>query len=95
MIPKKEGTVRFIKNYHRNNQKLVINPHPLYIIGKNIHKLKVLQYDTSIYIKMIYYTIQLSSQVKDMMTIFTEFGKFSYNRIPMKMCPSGDLFHAK
>ena len=30
-----------------------------------------------------------------MMTIVTEFGKFKYNRLPMGMCASGDIFQAK
>ena len=27
--------------------------------------------------------------------IVTEFGKFRYNRLPMGMCASGDIFQAK
>ena len=30
-----------------------------------------------------------------MTTIVTEFGKFEYNRLPMGMCASGDIFQAK
>ena len=30
-----------------------------------------------------------------MTTIVTEFGKFKYNRLPMGMCASGDIFQAK
>ena len=30
-----------------------------------------------------------------MTTIVTEFGKFRYNRLPMGMCASGDIFQAK
>ena len=30
-----------------------------------------------------------------MTMIVTEFGKFRYNRIPMGMCTSGDIFQSK
>ena len=30
-----------------------------------------------------------------MTTIVTEFGKFRYNRLPMGMCTSGDIFQTK
>ena len=29
------------------------------------------------------------------MTIVTEFGKFRYNRLPVGMCTSGDIFQSK
>ena len=44
---------------------------------------------------MGYYTIRLSPASQDMTTIVTEFGKLRYNRIPMGMCASGDIFQAK
>ena len=39
IIPKKEGNVRFITEYHRLNQKLVRNPYPLTRIDKTIQQL--------------------------------------------------------
>ena len=44
IIPKKEGTARFITDYHRPNQKLVSKPYPLPRIGENIQKLEGFQY---------------------------------------------------
>ena len=44
---------------------------------------------------MGYYTISVSPASQDMTTIVTEFGKFRYNRLPMGMCASGDIFQAK
>ena len=44
---------------------------------------------------MGYYTIRLSPASQDMTTIITEFGKFRYNRLPMGMCDSRDIFQAK
>ena len=53
------------------------------------------QYETALDIEMGYYTIRLSPASQDMTTIVTEFGKFRYNRLPMGMCASGDIFQAK
>ena len=41
IIPKKEGTVRFIIYYLRINHKLVEKPNPLPIIGNTIHQMEV------------------------------------------------------
>ena len=40
IISKKEGTIIFIKDYHRLNKKLATNPQPLLIIGEKITNFK-------------------------------------------------------
>ena len=60
-----------------------------------MHQLEGLQYTTELYIDMGYYKIRISLATQDMTTIFTEFGKFRYNRLPMGMCAYGDIFQAK
>ena len=89
IIPKKEGTVRFITEHHRINQKLVRKPYILPRIGETMQKLEVFQYVTALYLNMGYYTIIISPAIQDMTTIFTEFGEFIYNRLPMGMCTLG------
>ena len=91
-IPKKEGTVRFVTDYHRLNQKSVRNLYPLPRIGKPMQQLEGFQYATALDLSMGYYTIRLSPARYYMLTIFTKFGKFIYNRLPMGMCDSGDIF---
>ena len=77
------------------NQKLVINPYPLPRIGETMQQLEGFQYKTALDINMGYYTIRLSPASQDMTTIVTEFGKFKYNRLPLDICASGDIFQAK
>ena len=89
IIPKKEGTVRFIMDYHRLNQKLVRKPYPLPRIGKTVQKLEGFQYATALDTNVGYYTISLSPAIQDITTIVTGFGKFVYNCLPMGMCASG------
>ena len=40
ITPKKEGTVRFITDYHRLNQQLVRKPYPLPNIGETMQQLE-------------------------------------------------------
>ena len=58
-------------------------------------KLEGFQYTIALDINMEYYTIRLSPASQYMTTIFTEFGEFRYNCLPMGMCASGDIFHDK
>ena len=87
--------MRVITDYNRLNQKLVIKPYPLPRIGKTMHKLEGFQYVTALDLNMGYYTIRLFHASQYMKTIVTKFGKFRYNRLPIGMCASGDIFQAK
>ena len=85
----------FITDYHRLNQKLVIKPYPLPRLDKNMKQLEGLQYEKVLYLNMGYYTIRLFHASQDMTMIVTELGKFRYNRLPIGMCASEDIFQAK
>ena len=74
IIPNKDGTVRFITDYRRLNQKIVRNPYPLPRIGETMEHLEGFQYTTTLDLKMINYTIWLSPASQDITTIVTEFG---------------------
>ena len=60
-----------------------------------MQQLEGFQYATALDLNMGYYTIDLAESSKDITTIVTEFGKFRYNKLPMGMCISGDIFQAK
>ena len=60
-----------------------------------MQQLEGFQYATSLDIIMEYYTIRLSPASQYMATIFTEFGKFGYNRLHMGICAYGDIFQDK
>ena len=95
IIPKKEGNVRFITDYHSLNQKLVRKPYHLTIIGDNMQKLEGFHYATALDINMEYYIIRIFPASQDITTIVTEFGKFKYNCLPMGMCASKYIFQTK
>ena len=83
--------MRFITDYQRIIQKLVRNTYPLPRIGETINHMEGFQYETTLYFNMVYYTISISPSSQDMTAIVVEFGKFSYNRLPMCMCAKGDI----
>ena len=95
IIPNKEGTLRFIKDYFRLKQKLVRKSYPLLRIGETMQQLEGFQYATTLYLNMGYYIIRLSPTSQDMTTIIIEFEKFKYNHLPMGMCASGDIFQLR
>ena len=73
IIPKKEGTVRFIIEYLRLKQKLVRKPYPLPRIGESMQQLKVLQYATELDLIMGCYKLRISPAFKYMTTIVNKF----------------------
>ena len=60
-----------------------------------MQQLEGFQYATELYPNMGYYTIKLSPACQYMTTIVTEFEKFKYNRLPLGMWASENIFHAK
>ena len=59
IIPKKEGTVMLIIDYHRINKILVGNPYPLPRTGDTMNQLWGIQYATTLDLNMEYYTIRI------------------------------------
>ena len=42
-----------------------------------------------------YYHIELSAKSKELSTIVTQWGKYEYQRLPMGLCNSPDIFQEK
>ena len=60
-----------------------------------MHKLEGFQYAKALYLNMGYYNIRLSPASQYTTAMVTEFGKFRYNRLPIGMCTSGEIFQSK
>ena len=95
IIPKKNGTVRFISDFRKLNTKLKRKPYPLPRISDTLQNLDGFTYASSLDLNMGYYHIELSQEASDMCTIVTEWGKFRYRRLPMGVAGSPDIFQAK
>jgi hypothetical protein len=95
IIPKKDGTVRFISDFRELNKLIKRKPFPLPKIQDLLLKLEGFQYATSLDLNMGYYHIELSPDSKKLCTIVLPWGKYEYQRLPMGLCNSPDIFQEK
>jgi hypothetical protein len=95
IIPKKDGTVRFISDFRILNTMIKRKPYPIPKIQDLLLKLEGFKYGSSVDLNMGYYHIELSLHLKSLCTIVLPFGKFEYQRLPMGLCNSPDIFQEK
>ena len=95
IIPKSDNTVRFISDFRKLNEKLLRENCPPPTISDILQTLQGFQFATSLDLNMGYYTIRLSPSAQDMCTIITPYGKYSYQRLPMGVSASSDIFQSK
>ena len=95
IIPKKDGSVRFISDFRELNQRLKRKPFPIPKIQDLLLKLEGFQYATSLDLNMGYYHIELSPFSRELCTIVLPWGKYEYQRLPMGLANSPDIFQEK
>ena len=95
IIPKKDGTVRFISDFRELNKRIRRKPYPIPKIQDLMLKLEGFTYGTSLDLNMGYYHIELSDASKELCTIVLPWGKYEYQRLPMGLCNSPDIFQEK
>jgi hypothetical protein len=95
IIPKKDGTVRFISDFRKLNKRIKRKPYPIPKIQDMLLTLEGFKYATSLDLNMGYYHIELSPLSKQLCTIVLPWGKYEYQRLPMGLCNSPDIFQEK
>ena len=95
IIPKKDGTVRFINDFRELNKRIKRKPYPIPKIQDLLLKLEGFQYATSLDLNMGYYHIELSPNSKRLCTIVLPWGKYEMQRLPMGLCNSPDIFQER
>jgi len=95
IIPKKDGSVRFISDFRELNKRIRRKPFPIPKIQDMLLKLEGFQFATSLDLNMGYYHIELSPHSKQLCTIVLPWGKYEYQRLPMGLCNSPDIFQEK
>ena len=95
IIPKKQGTVRFISDFRKLNAKIKRKPYPIPRISDVLQQLEGFQYATTLDLNMGYYTVSIGLGSRDLTTIVTEFGKYRYKRLPMGLSCAPDVFQSK
>lgn len=90
LIPKKDGTARFVSDFRRLNEILEDYTHDLPLIRDVLTRRSGYDYVTILDITSQFYHFLLSKAAQELCTITTPFGRYSYNRLPMgvKLAPS-------
>ena len=92
VIPKKDEIIRFISDFRELNKRIHRQPFPIPKIQDLLLKLEGFQWATSLDLNMGYYHIELSPFSKKLCTIVMPWGKYEYQRLPMGLCNSPDIF---
>ena len=95
IIPKKDGSVRFISDFRELNKCIKRKPYPIPQIQDILLKLEGFKYATSLDLNMGYYHIKLSPRSRKLCTIVLPWGKYEYDSLPMGLCNSPDVFQEK
>ena len=95
IIPKKNGTVRFISDFRELNKRIKRKPFPIPKIQDLLLKLEGFKYATSLDLNMGYYHIKLCPFSRQLCTIILPWGKYEYQKLPMGLCNSPDIFQEK
>ena len=95
IIPKKDGTARFINDFRELNKRIKRKPFPIPHIQDMLLNLEGFKYATSLDLNMGFYHIELSPESKKLCTLVFPFGKYEMQRLPMGLCNSPDIFQEK
>lgn len=95
IIPKKDGTVRFLTDFHKVNECLVRKPYPIPKIMDMMQTLQGFTCATTLDLNMGYYTLRLSEKAQRICTIVTPLGRYLYKRLPMGIKCAPDIFQQK
>ena len=95
IIPKKNGTVRFISDFRELNKRIKRKPFPIPKIQDLLLKLEGFKYASSLDLNMGYYHIKLCPFSRKLCTIVLPWGKYEYQKLPMGLCNSPDIFQEK
>ena len=87
--------MRFISDFRELNKRIKRKPFPIPKIQDLLLKLEGFKYATSLDLNMGYYHIELCPESKKLCTIVLPWGKFEYQKLPMGLCNSPDIFQEK
>ena len=95
IVPKSNGTVRFISDFRQLNSLLKCKSWTLPKIVETLQELEGFTYASQLDLNMGYYTIRLDPDSSKICTIILPRGKYSYQRLPMGVAGSPDIFQEK
>ena len=93
ILSKKNGTVRFLTDFREVKNRLIQTHWPFSQIITVLQELEVFMWATSLYLNMGYYHIRLDRDSQKIYTILLPWGKYSYQRLPMRILGSEECFN--
>ena len=94
-VPKKNGQIRFVSDFRRLNQFIVRRPFPLPSIPETLRRLDGFAFCTALDLNMGFWTIPLDAASQRLCTIILPWGKYCYQRLPMGLACSPDIYQEK
>jgi hypothetical protein len=95
IIPKKDGTVRFMSDFRELNKRIKRQPCPIPKIQNLLLKLEAFKHGTALDPNTGHCHIELSDASKELCTIASQWGECENQRLPMGLCNSPDIFQEK
>ena len=78
IVPKKEGTIRFVTDFRQLNKQLKRKPFPIPNIQDILQKIGGFTYATALDLNMGYYNIRLDPTSSSLCTLVLPWGKYKY-----------------
>ena len=95
IIPKPNGTVRFLTDFRELNKRIVRKPYPLPKIAETLQQMEKFTYASAIDLNMGYYHLELDAYTMEICTVVFPWGKYRYRRLPMGAACAPDIFQAR
>ena len=92
IVPKKTGDVRVVTDFRELNKWIVRKPYPIPKILDILQKMERFKYATAVDLRKGYYHIPLDKATQKLCTTILPWGKYSYERLPMGIATSPDIF---
>ncbi len=83
--------MRTISDFRELNKQIIRKLYPIPKISTTLQELKGFTYANTLDLHMGYYTIRLDPTAAKMCTIIFPWGKYSYQRLPMRFAGSADI----